>query len=76
LIKSYEFNSDSNLDSAINEKIEIIKEKEVVINNSIPKPTRIYDIKDIENLNKLNKGLRFDLTMLFEYSKGVEIFAW
>jgi hypothetical protein len=47
LIKSYEFNSDSNLDSTINEKIEV--------NNSIPKPTRIYDIKDIENLNKPKK---------------------
>ena len=79
LIKSYEFNGDSNLDSGINEKIikekeVVIKEKEVVIkekevvkkekevvkkekviNNSIPKPTRIYDIKDLENLNKPTK---------------------
>ena len=58
LIKSYQFNSDSNLDSAINEKIEV--------NNSIPKPTRIYDIKDIENLNKPKKISKKEITTTIE----------
>jgi hypothetical protein len=31
--------------------------------------------EDIISLSKLDKNLRFDLTLLFEYSKGVEISA-
>ena len=58
LIKSYEFNSDSRLESAMNEKIEV--------NNSIPKPTRIYNIKDIENLNKPKKIYKKKITTAIE----------
>ena len=64
LIKAYEFNSESNINEYSNKKVEVVNneysnkkvvENKEVVNNSIPKPTRIYDIKDLENLNKPKK---------------------
>jgi len=86
LIKSYEFNSDSILDSDINKRVDIINEEKKVIvnknvkvinekvvrNNSIPKPTRIYDIKDIENLNKPKKISKKEITTPEQITKPIE----
>ncbi len=35
----------------------------------------VMEIEDIKKISKLERGLRFDLTILFDYSKGVEISA-